>query len=389
MTSTPGESGNLEGRTVLLSMELEEQKGEAEKQEFRIVKFLKRKPETISLAEEVVDVHLFSRKFSSFFKATFDDPGKVVADAKMDMGTIVYTLEEILRGGVENVVMSYERLDGKQFMVIKTRLETKIFIRTVTFEFCYKFERAKMSLEERLDMKIGELAILVHEYQIEKGEQRLKALEERKDNQSEKGEQRLRALEEWKDDVMPISPTWLIAGKPVEGVQFDVSSNNYHRVSDNGMTLTHHASTGWNTSAVNYRMKNTDPHRARFRIASLAVDYIMFGVVSDSFSRYTSNPSGNGQYGWVAYFYPGKLHSSKEHDGTFVHCGGPAPFAGCVVTIEYYPKQQRIHYFVNSVPVGKHFGGSFNNGDCRFAVSLHEQDAIVKLLSVEQISDVF
>jgi len=373
MTSTPGESRNLEGRLVLLSMELQEQKGEPEKEEFRIVKFQKRKPETISLAEVVVDVHLFNPKFSSFFKATFDDPGKVVADHKIDMGTVVYTLEEILRGGVENVVMSYERVDGKQFMTITTRLETKIFTRTVTFEFCYKFERAKMSLEERMNMKVGELTILIQENQIEKGEQRLSAIEER--------------MDVVKPNVHV--PSWILPGKPVEGVQFDVTSNNYHRLSDNGMTLTHHSSQNWNTSALKLRMKNTDPHRARFRISSLDINHIMFGVVSSSFSRYTSCLEGNGQFGWMTFFYNGKIYTNYQHNGTFVNCGGPGTFAGSVVTIEYYPKQLRIHYFVNSVPVAQHTGCSFNNGDCRFAVSTYELNSIVKLLSVEQISDVF
>lgn len=371
MTTTPGESRNLEGRLVLLSTELQEQKGEPEKEEFRIVKFQKRKPESISLVEVVVDVHLFNPKYSSFFKATFDDPGKVVEDHKIDMGTIVYTLEEILCGGVENVVMSYERVDGKQFMTITTKLETKLFTRTVTFEFCYKFQRTEMSLEERINMKVGELTILMQENLIEKGDQRLRAIEERM------------------DDTMSNVPSWFIAGKPVEGVQFDVSLNNYHRVSDNGMTLTHHTSNNFNTSAVNLRMKNTDPHRARFRIASLDVNNIMFGVVSSSFGRYTGYPGGNGQFGWVVQFYGGKVHSSFQHNGTFVNCVGPAPFAGSVVTIEYYPKQKRIHYFVNSVPVAQHTGCTFNDGDCRFAVTAYEVNSIVKLLSVEQISDVF
>lgn len=377
MATAPGESRNLEGRLVLLSMELQEQKGEPEKEEFRIVKFQKRKPETISLVEVVVDVHLFSPKFSSFFKATFDDPGKVVADHKIDMGTVVYTLEEILCGGVENVVMSYEKVDGKQFMTITTKLETKIFTRTVTFEFSYKFERAEMSLEERINMKVGELTILMQENQIEKGDQRLRAIEKRMDDAMSK------------NDAMSNVPSWFIAGKPVEGVQFDVSSNNYLRVSDNGMTLTHHGTTTFNTSAVNLRMKNTDPHRARFRMASFDVNNIMFGVVSNSFSRYTSYPSGNGHYGWVAYFHSGKVHASYQQNGTFVNCGGPGPFAGSVVTVEYYPKQKRIHYFVNSVPVAQHTGCTFNDGDCRFAVATRVINSIVKLLSVEQISDVF
>lgn len=372
MATTPGERGDLEGRLVILSMEVEEQKGEAEKEEFRIVKFAKRKPDTISLAEVVVDVHLFSSRYSSFFKATFDDPARVVADHKIDMGTIVYTLEEILRGGVENVVMSYERVDGKEFMFIKTKLEAKIFVRTVTFEFCYKFEKTKMSLEERINMKIGELAILFQEHKIEKGEQRLKAIE--------------KFIE---DVALPSHPPWFIAGKPTEGAQFDVSRNNYSRVSDNGMTLTHHANSGYNTTPVNINMKTTDAHRARFRIASHTFNNMMLGVISTSFSKYTNYPSGAGQYGWVANFYSNNLQTSYQHNGSFLNSGGPTPFAGSVVTVEFYPKQNRIQYFVNSTPVAQHTGCSFNNGDCRFVVALHDVNTVVKLLCVEQIPDDF
>jgi len=365
---TPGEHQNLEGTTINLSME--EQKGEPESELFRIVKFQRSKPKDLALIDVVLTVHLFCPKYETFYKATFDDPSKVVPDTKVPMGIIVYTLEEILTGRAGDVLMSYENNDGKDDLLITTVINSKIFNRTVTFKFCYKFLKAEFSNDERIDMRLGMIEQELKEQGIGK-------------------EERLNAVEESLRHMGIDSQMWFIPGKRIMPAQFDVSKNNHHTSAGNGSMLIHSGTDKvWNTTPVNIPMKNTVAYRGRFRVMSHMFDCMMFGVVSSSYSKYTGCPD-NGGYGWMAYFYDSKLNGSCQHNGSLQNAGGPSPFTGSVITVEYYPNEGRIQYFVNTTPVGQLMGCSFNNGDCRFAISLYHTGTKVKLLSVEQIENIF
>jgi len=370
LASNPGEHCKIEGSTIMLSMKLEEEKGEPEKETFRIVKFQKKKDK----ADVVLHVELYNMKYNTFFKATFDDPRKVVADQNLPMGIIVCTLEEIFTGRVDKVVLQYDIQDGKEDLFIMTTITSMIFSRSVTFNFCYKFKMAKMSFEQRVDMRLGIIEQEVNNQDIQNGQLRLDAVEQKI----------------W---IMDNRHIWFVPGKPVRGSRFDISRNNRYQLTDDGTTVTHTGTHGsWNTTTLNTQMKITQAHRAHFRLASFKYNAnitMMIGVVSSSFAQYTSYPQGNGYYGWVAYFYSSKLSASYQHNGSFQNAGGPTPFAGSIVTVEFYPRQGRIQYFVNSIPAGQHIGCTFNNGNCRFSVTTHMQSTKIKLISVEQIQDVF
>jgi len=357
-TSTPGESVNLEGTNVMLPTSLEEQKGEPEGEVFRIVKFQMKKPDSLTLADVVLHCQLYSEKYEGFFKATFDDPAKIVCNHEVPMDVIIYNLEEILSGKAENVFIVYEKVDGKKVLVIKRKIEYQMFNTTVAFEFCYIFQSAKMSFEEQINMKLGEVHQKINELKVG-------------------------------DNLHDLStPKFFIAGKHIENAKFDASRNNQNCVKENGKLLTRKTtSTAWSTTPVNTLLGVGLSYRARFRVISMSSN-MMFGVVSSSFSVYTNYPQGNGSYGWVAYVPSYKLQSSYVHNGSFAN-SGICVLKGSIVTVEYYQKQGIIQYFVNNTPAALHYGCTFNNGNARFAVVFHNADSEVKLLSVEQIEDAF
>merc|ERR550534_328401 len=176
-------------------------------------------------------------KNDSFFKATFDDPAKIVADHKVPMDIIVYTLEEILSGHANKVAISYENNDGKENLIIMTAIESKIFNRTLTFHFSYKFQSTKMSLEERIDMRCGIIEQKLKDQEIEEGHSRLVTIEEKLKDQDDT---------KW--------PMWFIPGKRVMEARFDITNNNLYTLTDNGKTLAHTGTNGsWNTTALTTR----------------------------------------------------------------------------------------------------------------------------------------
>jgi len=357
-TSTPGEeSYNLEGNPVTLCYE--EQKGEPESDVFQIVKFQKEKPDSLSLADVVLHVQLFNAKYESFFKATFDDPTKVVRDHKVPMVVVIDTLQEILAGKADNVVLEYEKVDEKQVLKIMKTVEYKMFSSVVVFKFCYKFQKAKMSLEDKMNMKLGALEQKINE----------------------------RRIEELDDDIN--NQKLFITGKKVDDAKFDASRNNHNTVQNNGKTLARTGgSTAWNTTPLTTLMSTTQSYRMRFRVACMNCSNIMFGVVSSSFSNHTGYPQGNGYYGWVAYCSTYTITSSYAQNGSFT-TSSICVTGGSIITVEYHPKHGMIHYFVNNTPAAKHYGCSFNNGNARFAVTLYRATDKVELLSLEQIEDTF
>lgn len=358
-TSTPGEGQNLEGITILLSAE--HGTGRDEGEAFRVVKF---ETTTSKGGRNILAVHLYRLRDDKFFKGNFNDPAQVVGNSGLPMDVVANNLEEIFRGVTDrHTVISYDNADKMEILQIKTVVKTKICNRAVSFKFCYKFKNAAMYFEDSINKKLAEYAQIIKE----------------KTN----------------------DPVLFFSGKSVTGARFDVSRNNYHSVSDCGKILTHHDSTQWNTTPISTLMNHTVAHRARFRVVS-RISTMLFGVISNQFDPYTeemdhSSPNpihsshffvGAGHYGWMALFYDSKLRGSFEHNGSFQYRGGP-PYDGSIVTVEYYPRQGRIQYFVNNVPAGQHIGCSFTYGDSRFSVALATQGDKVKLLSVEQITDSF
>merc|ERR1719221_639340 len=97
-------------------------------------------------------------------------------------------------------------------------------------------------------------------------------------------------------------------------------------------------------------------YRARFRWSQINTAKVMFGVVSNSFSQYSSYPQGSGYYGWMVCYCNGSYGSSWQQNGNFQNPGGCFPYAGSIVTVEFYPKHGSIQYFVNSAPAGRHVG---------------------------------
>jgi len=347
----------LEGTTVMLGFDPEDQKGEPEREVFRIVKFQKEKPDSLTLADVVLHVQLFNAKYGSFFKATFDDAAKVVRDHKVPMIVVIETLEDILAGKANNVVLAYDKDDGKQVLLIKKTTEYKMFSSVVVFEFKYIFQKAKMSFEEEMNMKLTVMEQNINGPSVE-------------------------------NDYIN-NPKFFITGKEVDDAKFDASRNNYNIVQDNGKTLARNGGTSsWNTTPVTTEMSTTQSYRARFRVANMKCTFLMFGVVSSSFSVYTSHPTGNGQWGWMAYVNSCRLQSHYTQNGSFT-APGICVFAGCIVTVEYYPKHGIIHYFVNNNPAAKHYNCTFNNGNARFAVALKDANSKVELLSVERIEDAY
>jgi len=400
-TSTPdgGEHHISAGRTVMLSMKNDDQKGEPEKEVFRIVKFEKTKP-TISLVEFVLNVELYSMKTGSFYKAIIDDPAKIVRDQKVPMDIIVYTLEEILSGQADNLTVSYIVNDGKEILRVERAIDSRLGKVAWTVNFCYEFQMAKMSLEDRFGMRFGVIEQKLKGLQFNEVHSDLKKIR----NQFKQVVSRLETNEEEYKRVVSRLDTnekqlktlsdfsynpWFIPGIRLMDARFDISRNNRYTLSDNNKTLTHSGTNNsWNTTALTTRMSIRKAYRVRYRVASLNFDYLMFGVVSSSFSAWQSS-LGNNQYGWVVYFYSSKLRGSCLHNGSFVTADGPSPMAGSILTVEFYPKQGRMQFFVNSAPVGQFTGCSFNNGDCRFSVSTLYNGTKVKLLLVEQIQDIF
>jgi len=362
-TTIPGEtisgdkSSNLEGRFVTLYYE--EQKGEPESDVFQIVKFQKEKPGSLSLADVILHVQLFNAKYESFFKATFDDPTKVVRDHKVPMVVVIDTLQEILAGKADNVVLAYEKVKEKEVLMIMKTVEYKMFTSVVVFKFCYKFQKAKMSFEDKMNMKLG-------------------ALEKKIDGPR---------IEERDHDMN--NPKLFIIGKKVDAAKFEPNRNNYNTVQNNGKTLARRGgSNGWNTTPLTTTMSTTQSYRVRFRVACMNTNHMMFGVVSASFSQYNSYPQGNGNYGWVAYCSGHRLSSSYQHNGSY-KSASMLVTGGSIITVEYHPKHGMIHYFVNNTPAAKHYGCSFNDGNARFAVACNLTTDKVEVLSLEQIEDTF
>jgi len=365
LPSTPREYVNLDGTTV--NLRIEEQKGEPDRLGLRIAKFQRSKPKGLTLDDLVLTVDLYCAKYGTFYKGTFEDPREVVGHSKIPMDIVVYILEEILTGGSgTNAVMSHVN-DDKNDMLIRAAIKCKMYQKTITYKFCYKFAKINPSKAEQIEMRMGVIEQDMIAHTVENIESRLA-----------KAEVMLMHME---IDGLKIFGI----GKPVTPAKFECGSNNNQKSVENGTMLTHTGTnSAWNTSPVGVYMNNTEAYRARFRVADF-FNYMMFGVVSSSFAGHKTYPTGSGAYGWMIYFYSGKLSSYYQHNGSFQNAGGPTAFFGSVVTIEYYPKEGKIRYFVNATPAGQHYNCKFNNGNCRFAVSLYHTPAKVKLLSVEKI----
>jgi len=360
-TATPPEEQLLEGTTVMLSMNPEEQKGEVEGEVFRIVKFQREKPDSLSLTDVVLHVQLFCKKFGSFFKAIFDNPAEISPDHKVPMDIVIYNLQEILSGKAENTHMAFEKDDGKETLLIIKSIKYPMFNTTVSFKFCYKFHKAKMSFEEHINMRLAE----IHQ-----------------DINKMKSESSLEEIER-KLNMMHV-----IIGKPIDA-RFVVDKNPDNSVEDEGKSLVRRTGSGsWRTIPVSFAMTSPHAYRARFLVATMQIDDLMFGVVNSSFSDHNTYPEGPGWDGWMVHFDDGERCSTYANNGTFKGETCCAPLSGSTVTVEYYPKYGRIQYFVDKMPAGRHDGCSFTTNGY-FAVSNFNIGQKLKLLSMEEISDIF
>jgi len=356
--TTPGTVRKIKGSVIYLTIKPEEC-GEPERAEFRVKEFCQTK--------DGLQVDLWSKKHDKLFKSTITDPKEVVSEHKMSLDVVSHVLKQILRNTADNVTTSLTGKNGKSVLEIWAAVESKIFEKTVIYDFVYKFPLVEVSDHERLEIKLLEIENEVAELKREQAENRLRAIEER--------------LEEIRFSSR------LIPGKAEVEARFDVSCNNHTSVSNKGITIEHITGQGkWNTTPLDFKMKIGEAYRAQFRMEG-QVDNIMIGVISSSFSLYQSYPQGGGYYGWVAYFYSGNLKSSYQHNGSFqIYSNGPAPLKGSIVTVELCTKEGWIQYFVDGTAAGLHKGCTFGTAT-RFAVALYTLKDKVALLSLEHLQD--
>jgi len=355
---TPGTVRKIKGSLIYLTIQ-PEGSGEPESAEFRVKEFCQ--------TWGGLQVDLWSKTHDKLFKSTITDPEVVVSEHKMSLDVVSHVLKQILTNTADNVTTSLTGENGKSVLEIKAAVESKIFEKTVIYNFVYKFPLVEVSDHERLEIKLLEIKNDV-ELKCEQGEIRLKAIEER--------------LEE-------IGRSGLIPGKAKVEARFDVSGNNHTSVSNKGIAIEHITGSGaFNTTRLDFEMKNGEAYRARFRMES-QVDHIMMGVISSSFSQWQSFPQGSGHHGWVAYWYTGNLKASYQHNGSFqIYSCGPAPLKGSIVTVELCTKEGWIQYFVDGIAAGLHKGCNFGSAT-RFAVVLYRLKDKVSLLSLERIQGDF
>lgn len=347
-TTSPEGVWRIKGSRIYLDIKSEES-GEPERAEFRVKEFCH--------TRGGLQVELWSKDHDKIFKLTITDPEEVVSDHKMSFECISDALKQILRNNVDNVTTSLKDTNGESVLQIKVPVESKVFNTEVIYDFTYKFPSVEISDHERLEIKVLELENIVAEIKLE--------------------------IEEISREAGALIP---VNAKVI--AQFDVSRNNHTSLSNNGRAIEHITGGGvYNTTPLNFEMKNRKAYRARFRVGSQA-EYFMVGVINRSFCQYQNYPA-NGQNGWVASFHPGNLKKSHQHNGSFkIYSNGPAPLKGSIVTVEVCTKEGWIQYFVNGTPAGLHKECSFGSAT-RFAVVLSKLKDKVELLSLERLQDDF
>jgi len=347
LQETPGASFDeeLEGEYIYLNFHPQDEKeGEGDLEKFRVNAF--------KLTKNGLSVALYRKKPGQLFKYTWCDHKEIIPDKQLTMDVIADTLKQALTARADNVKSSVIRCNDVFVLEIRVQEATKLFGKVVVYNFKYKLPLAKLPRTDYVDMRFGE---------IEKEIALLLKGEDAATKENDKIE-----------------------------AKFVTKDNNNTNLENDGRVIVHTGSTVWNSTPVNFEMTKNEAFRARYRINSHNFNYLMFGVISKSFSAFTSHPTGNGHYGWVAYFYDGKVGTSYQHNGNFrIFSGGPAPFAGSIVTVEFFPQNGIIQYLVNDVPAGRHHGCSFPGDSFGFVVSHHDSGTKVELLGIERILDTF
>jgi len=358
--TTPGAVRKIKGSLIYLTIK-PEGSGEPERAEFRVKEFCQ--------TWGGLQVDLWSKKHDKLFKSTITDPKEVVSEHKMTLDVVSYVLQQILRNNADNITTTLTSKNGKSVLEIDAAVESKIFEKTVIYDFVYKFPLVEVSDHERLEIKLLEIENDVAELKREQGETRLRAIEKRLEEIGYLGR--------------------LHPGKAQVEARFDVSSNNHTSISNKGIAIEHISGSGaYNTTPLDFEIKNGDKYRARFRMES-QVNQFMMGVISSSFSLWQSYPQGGGYHGWVAWFCSGNLKGSYQHNGSFqIYSNGPAPLKGSIVTVELCTKEGWIQYFVDGIPAGLHKGCNFGTAT-RFAVTLSKLKDKVAFLSLERLQDDF
>jgi len=277
------------------------------------------------------------------------------------MEVIADTLKQALTGGAAHVKPSIILCDKVETLEIQVHEESQLFGKKVFYNFKYRLPFAEMPRNEYVDMRFGEiekdLAELINE--------KTKSIE----------------------------------------AKFVIDHNNNVVVEEDGRVIEHQSrkclwlsdeyrirgGDAWNTTPVDFQMENEQAFRARFQMMSHTIDHVMFGIVSSSFNAYTGDPSTDSvPHRWFLHFNGGTHGGFYTHSGSSTKfSGGPAPFAGSIVTVEFFPQSGIIQYLVNDVPTGRQYNCAFNDNTFGFAVAHYTDQTRIKLLSIKPIGGQF
>jgi len=349
--NTPGAEGSAEGKFVYLTFkkqELQEEgKGESESEEFCV--------NTFSQSTNELKVALWSKKRCQLFKGTFKDHKEVIPEHALSIDVIADTFWHILTGGVENVEASIGQINNAAELSIKATTVSKVFGKTITYSFCYRLSQVEVSDVELIEMRFGDIERAIGENKRAIAKLGIQANEEK---------------------------------DATGNAYFDTSANSHTAAQNNGSILCHTSGNNcWNTTPVNFEMTNAEAFRGMFQVLGKDYQYLMFGIISSSYSKFETFPS-TGTHGWMIYYNNKKIHNSNSylHNGKFnLTTPTSVLFEGSIVTVDFFPQQGRIQYWVNGVPVGENHGCTFEDKSYGFAVSTHNVNNKVKLFGIEKI----
>lgn len=361
MRLIPGVINELKGSLIYLNIGRGEE-GITQKEEFRVTEFKE--------STEGIQVELYNTGRDQLFISKISDPSKIIPDHKMCMKIISNTLMKILTGIAADMTTSIITEDQ---LIIKAIITSQILGDELEHKFTYKFRAMQISESRRIDMqcskakridlRFAELEQKIVDLKVDH-EARLRKLEERFSKQKVVPKQR---------SVFPRMANFQ-AG-------FKSTGNKFVTLTNVGRTLEYaRGNKNWHTMPVDFWMNNGQPFRASFRIEKKIT--VLCGVISKSFNQYHKYPQV-GYPCWMATFAT-KLERGIHPNGNFkIISDAFTVNTNSIITVEFIPKQDRIHYLLDGKLVGQHRGCAFNKEPYRFAVAAHDPGSKITLLSVE------
>jgi hypothetical protein len=390
-TSIAG-SANLKGKLIYLNIHTE-QKGEPEKEEFRVTEF--------SITTHAIQASLFNVQRDQLYKLMTTDPKTVIPNHQMSMAVIYNVLLKSLVGDAESANV---KISKSEELVIKAAPALKIFGATLQCEFVYKFSVAQISETEYVKVKFWEIEKrfcdlkndLHKRVELENGlSKRLQALESRVAEPAsfDKQKQRLQLVEERLDELTAISDHKQLEVLEEQcakiEAQFDVWRDPSVMEVDN-CTKIHTSDGNWHTVPVSYIMNNEEAIRCRFQVLDYSQTHsYMVGVISNTFNKYVGGYPANGGHGWAVHMYnAGNNSVSKSYarNGTFnAENNLPKLVTGSIVSIDFLPKEKQIKYSIDDKPMASLTKCTFDAKSYKFSVSIAAAGKTIRLLSLKRL----